>query len=109
MDMTPKYYIQTYRLSPEESDDFQDIAKKSDDKKQIEALKTFANRWMTELREKCDSETACRAVMFRYVLDIAFESGIPDGERLVGVAWAHLLTDKIQQMVESMDFASGLN
>ena len=41
--------------------------------------------------------------MFRYVLDIAYEAGMPDAERMVGVSWAHFLTDKIQQMVEEED------
>ncbi len=105
-DMTPNYYIQTYRLSSQESEDFQEMAARTDEKKQIEPLRKFANRWMTELRQKCDNEAACRAVMFRYVLDISFDAGLPEDERLVAVAWAHLLTDSIQEIVEHADAAA---
>ena len=79
------------------------MADKAAEPGQIEALRTYAERWTKELRFRCPSEAACRAVMFRYVLDIAYEAGMPDAERMVGVSWAHFLADKIQQMVEVDD------
>jgi len=101
--MTHNFYIKVFRLTEAEAETFLALAGAQEDPEFKAALKTYANRWIMEIRGNCESEATCRAIMFRYIMDTTIEAGAPEKDRMVTVAWAQMLTDRIQEIVEACE------
>jgi hypothetical protein len=56
-----------------------------------------------EIRGKCRTEVECRAIMFRYIMDTTILPNAPAEDRIVLAAWAHRITDQIQEIVINLD------
>lgn len=54
-------------------------------------------------RRMCETEVECRAIMFRYIMDTTIVPAAPAGDRIVLAAWAHRITDQIQEIVHRLD------
>jgi hypothetical protein len=107
--MTENYYIKVFRLSKAEAENFRAMLQTESDPEYHSALQTYAHRWIMEIRGMCQTEVECRAIMFRFAMDtMKTEEKSPD-DRIILAAYAHRLTDRIQEVVNAIDHGTGKN
>ncbi len=105
--MTANYYIKTYELSMQDTECFRIMIVNETQPTSEEYVSALAQRWIHEIRPLCSDEVECRAVMFRKLMDTSLTGRRPPGTTpMLAVAWAHAVTDAIQQSVCRLDFSA---
>ena len=100
--MNINYYVTTYQLTEAESAALRDMVGNEQDRS--DTVDYFVSAWINDIRKRCGNEIQCRAVVFREIMTIGFETRkIHPCRAVLAVAWAHCMTDYVQEAVSRRD------